>query len=378
MPPRAVSLQELPIASTRRLAAVAAATSAVAALAYAAGCTWVFLQLDPAPMEALEPVPGLASLSVETCAPCHVEITAEWRSSRMARATTGRMFRTDFAAKGEQPICLRCHAPLPAQQPTREHGLLSVVPLIALETPNPDFDPALGDEGVTCVVCHLRDGAMEGPRSDIVGAPHPVRAVPDMDDVCARCHQLPEPPLSGLDRPLSDTHGEYATYRSLGGTETCASCHMPPVTRSVALGGPVRTSRRHNFPGGWDDELVRSAISVEAVSRVDGGVEVVLRNLAGHGVPTSEPARALVVRATAEGVHAEAVLARRIPMPRLRDLGDTSLRPGETRSVRLEVPPGPVQVLVRFERLRFNAPLAEAVGLSEHRLHVLIHAEDLP
>jgi len=86
----------------------------------------------------------------------------------------------------------------------------------------------------------------------------------------------------------------------------------------------------------------------------DDSVEVVLHNLAGHRYPSGDPARALVVRTEWEGGSAEEVLARRIPLPRYRDLGDTTLGPDERRTFVLQVPAeGEVRVKVYYDPVRF-------------------------
>lgn len=314
-----------------------------AAALWFAGNAWVYRRLDPAPLPAMSPALG-TTLSAGSCKPCHQETYEEWAGSKMGQAMTDPVFLADFALQGEPFICLRCHAPLIEQQERTEWGLLSVSPLIPLTNANPTFDLELQSEGVTCVVCHLKDEAMMGSLYD-VGAPHKTHTA-DVSATCARCHQLEITPLSNLVRPITDTVREWERWKQTTGRgETCVDCHMPAVTRVVGIGGPPRTGHRHTWHGAWNDEMVRSGLRVEA--RRDGADAVVtLTNLAGHNLPSGDPARALVVRSGGY----EAVLARRVPLPRLIDQWDTSLLPGETREIRLKLE-GPVQVA--FQRLRF-------------------------
>jgi hypothetical protein len=92
---------------------------------------------------------GLSSLSAEECGGCHEEIYEEWSGSMHAKAWT-------------DPI---------------------------LE-PNPDFDVELQQEGVTCAVCHLKDGKIVGP-FETQDAPHPVAVDREMTEgikACQKCH----------------------------------------------------------------------------------------------------------------------------------------------------------------------------------------------
>ncbi len=318
--------------------------------------------LQPTPIP-VEPTPeGLASVSAQTCRACHTEIYEEWSASGMGQAFTDPVFQADWAHQRQFYYCLSCHAPLEAQQPTRVTGLSSIAPPTPIETPNPHFSAALQQEGVTCVACHLQAGAMVGPHE--VMAPHPTRADPSFSEAktCERCHQMPDIPFTRSDRPLTDTHAEWEEWKRITQrTETCTDCHMPPVERSSAPGAPVRQGRRHTFPGGWSDELVRSAVDVGSPVATPRGLEVTLRNLSGHRLPSGEPGRSLQVRAAfrdtegrviGEVVHA---IERRVRLPSGKELGDNTLLPAEERTIVLEYPdglqPARASVVVEFDRL---------------------------
>jgi hypothetical protein len=331
----------------------------------------LFNNLVPLPIPHQPPPAGLSSLSAESCQPCHTEIYTEWSSSQMGRAFSNPVFPADWQHQDEFYYCLSCHAPLEAQQPTRVTGLSGIDPPKEISEVNPLFDASLQHEGVTCVACHLKDGALEGPHE--VTAPHPTRFVADFAgaDRCERCHQIIPPPFpfSRSDRPLTDTHAEWKEWKKrTGRSETCTDCHMPQIERASASGAPVRAGRMHTFPGGWDDKLVRSGLEIGQVRFIDGNIQMPLTNLSGHRFPTGEPARSLIIEATVydgAGVELEQLetrIERRVKLPVGKELGDNTLAPSEMRIVSIPVSGEYVQKVARvrveltFDRLA-NLPV---------------------
>lgn len=323
----------------KRLVLVAAAV--VVAL-LAPGClrAYVFARL-PGPVLGREvPPAGVASLSAEACGACHAEIAAEWRASRMAQAWTNKLFQADFAAQGEPYVCRYCHTPLVEQQPQVVTGLASLKPVRGEGHDNVAYDEALRDEGVNCAACHVRSGAVVGPLGG-TAAPHAVTVDPEFASVerCAPCHQSPAPPFTGLSRPLLDVVAEWTEWKLVTGRqESCVDCHMPSVTRPLTAYTGPRQGRRHTFPGGWDDRLLSTALRLERVERTPAGVVVVVTNLAGHRLPTSDPMRSLSLRATLATVDGRApqstvAIDRRVDFPAYEERWDTTLAPGETRAV---------------------------------------------
>lgn len=313
-----------------------------------AGCVRdiVFGALQQPLFADVTPVPATGSASASACGGCHADIAAEWRTSRMSSGWTDPLFQADYEEQGRIYACLYCHTPLVEQRETIATGLASLSPVRAIEEPNPRYDPALREEGVTCLACHLDGDAIAGPFATDL-APHRVKHDPDFAsaDRCVGCHQADAPPFSRVSRPVADTHGEWARWKSAtGGTASCADCHMPAVTRSVAPGAPERAGRRHTFAGAWDAEFVRSAVEVREFTRVGEQVTFTLVNLAGHNFPTAEPMRALRV----EGCE-PLVLAREIDTARWIEGSDTTLRPGEAR--RLELRACRAQLRLVFDRV---------------------------
>lgn len=323
----------------RPMLGLAGVSAGVVFAAYFGGrraiAAWVYTSLVlPQYVDQLPP-PPLTSISAETCAGCHAQIVQDWRGSRMAAATRDPVFLEDFRGQGEPYVCLHCHAPLPAQRPLIVTGMANFRPIVPISTPNPDYDADLYQEGVTCVVCHLEEGAMVGPKQ--TQAPHATRYDAQFRDGsrCAPCHQMAIPPgVFKLDRPLADTHSEWKSWMELTGrTETCVDCHMP--------GG------RHTFPGAWDTQLLVNGLGA-TVRREGEQAVVTLHNRAGHRYPSAEPGRALVVSHGST----EIVIARLVPHGRYVDQGDSTLLPDEHRELRMPWQPG-APVLISMEPVRF-------------------------
>src|SRR3989339_1025749 len=108
------------------------------------------------PLKAKLP-PGLTSLSAKECGACHQEIYQEWAQSMHAQAWTDPYYQVDLAFDGDQQICLNCHIPLENQQENLVMGFRDAERFDPILQPNPNFDKALQQEGVTCVVCHLQE-----------------------------------------------------------------------------------------------------------------------------------------------------------------------------------------------------------------------------
>jgi hypothetical protein len=136
---------------------------------------------------------GAAGLSAAACAGCHRQEHAEWQASAHARAVTEPVFKAAFAAE-PRVLCRSCHSPLVQQHPT----LLTQGPAIPRSvavngTPNPHYDAALANEGVTCVTCHVRDGAVLTAKPTApADVPHALRYSPMLRkaEFCAGCHQF--------------------------------------------------------------------------------------------------------------------------------------------------------------------------------------------
>lgn len=252
------------------------------------------------PMTATVPA-GLTSLSANECGSCHQDAYEEWAGSMHAHAWTDPYFQVDFEFDRSQQICLNCHTPLQDQQANLVLGFRDREKFQPILSPNESFDETLRDEGVTCAVCHVRDGVIIGPFG-VTSAPHATRRDPDMRDgigICEKCHVATGQRWDTFYRiPPCGTVAEIVA----GGNSRpdCTSCHMPAVERPLVAQGPARPSRRHLFRGGHDPATVRQALTVDVeMGNDERGRQTATVGLAntgaGHYLPTGTPDRHLTV-----------------------------------------------------------------------------------
>jgi hypothetical protein len=242
------------------------------------------------------PPPPDPTLTAQQCGVCHQTIYQQWTQSMHSHALTSptviAQTNQDLvgpfggtAAPDPQKFCVNCHSPN-----------------VAASTPQANLpSPASTQwkDGTSCLTCHQFDGNPErgsggfathyqgdgyqlgflqgktflGPLDSPVGNKlHTSNSsgkdfAPNPNKLCANCHEvwidydhdgLVE---KGLDLALQTTWDEYTEYRTLGGRETCVSCHMPVVAglTRVADGAqipsqqyavaPPREVHDHSFVG---------------------------------------------------------------------------------------------------------------------------------
>lgn len=305
---------------------------------------FVYEDLPPPPLPPMEPIAG--SLSSATCGECHTQLHRAWKASAHGRAHVNPMYLADFRHQDEPYVCEYCHTPLVEQRDEVVTGLWMAWPaFIPRASANPRYDDTLRVDGVGCVACHQRDGAMVGP-FDAQGAPHPTRKVAMTQDVCRPCHTLDLTVNSKLVRPIQDTFGEWEEYRRKGGEKGCIDCHMPRVAPAIlAPGGPPRLGRDHRLKGPRDVAFLKTGVVIRSV-KFDrrGEARVTVFNGTGHRLPTAEPQRRLEIRLEALGATGErltmasANVQRVIPLPEMVDVSDTTLKPMEERELIVKVP----------------------------------------
>ncbi len=247
------------------------------------------------------------NLRPEACAQCHVAQFHAWKGSRHARAYSSGMVG-QFASLGHAAgnDCLVCHAPLNHEAYANKKDLLASLSLLNQHPIGFDVDAnmdkptaklPLRHAGVTCAVCHIRDGKRFGPPrrgSDVVG-----QLVGDAHDgfvarrgftsssFCASCHQFPqEYAIQG--KPLENTLNEWKKSRFPKQGVSCQSCHM--------------MNREHLFRGVHDADMVRSGLEF---STIQGKHSITLKMLSkhiGHAFPTYVTPKVVV--------HAQAMDAR--------------------------------------------------------------------
>jgi len=281
---------------------------------------WPDVPLDPQG-KGIEIAGVTVGLSAQECGRCHTKQYEGWKESMHARSSTNPLHKAVLKSQGEM-FCSGCHLPLLEQLPTlTQHGEEG--------KPNPLYQASLVKEGVTCVVCHLRDGMIYGPGRG-GPAPHPTKPSPlhQQADFCAACHQS----------PTSTTYEEWkeSAYGQKG--VVCQTCHMP--------------DGEHTWPGGHHPEMVRQAatVSVQTDQEIYQPGEIVqvtveIHNVgAGHNFPTGcvgKNGSYLLLTTTLMDNEKKILTQRRevmtaitktpqcFPVPIIED--DTRIRPGEKR-----------------------------------------------
>lgn len=254
---------------------------------------------------AAHPKTGAPMQSSADCAPCHKTAYRNWNASRHRVALTNELYRESHERE-PSPWCVNCHAPL------RLSGS--------------EKNPYREEEGVSCLVCHVRAGkilvkqvpkardyASTAPRSEDSGdasqkalavsprgtakPAHSYIADERVGDerFCEGCHEFNFPTaatamreghaLHYTEQPMQSTVSEYRSSAFYGNV-TCSGCHLFPYTQES-----------HAFPGGHAIERLKKDLRIE-VSRVSPG-HIALKIFAsgvGHSLPTGDLFRTLRVR----------------------------------------------------------------------------------
>jgi hypothetical protein len=230
------------------------------------------------------PPPPDPTLTAAQCGQCHQTIYQQWTQSMHAHALTSPtvIAQTNQDVAGPwagtanpdpQKFCINCHGPA-----------------IASQTTSPSMPPTVPQwkDGITCTTCHLFDGAptkgsgafagqYQGPGfqqgfvqgktylgeldSPVGNSVHQSNSTgkdfnPNPNQLCANCHEVwidydhDGVVEKGLDLALQTTWDEYKEYKSLGGRESCVSCHMPVVAglTRVAEGAQIPSQQYAQAP----------------------------------------------------------------------------------------------------------------------------------
>lgn len=233
------------------------------------------------------------------CGKCHPVQYKKWKVSLHSRsvspgllAQTGSdlksvMKNTEFAFS-----CYFCHAPALEQSEVIQRNLLSgnkqkediqdnknknrIVK-------NPLFDKMFKFSGVSCAVCHLREGRVFGPPIRSEGYDinlkqgknyHNFIVTSDFfeqSEFCAACHQLDTGyKLNG--KVLVNTYREWKESIYGENNITCQNCHMP--------------GREHLFRGIHDPEMVMKGIEINAEWNGKKAEIKITNSGTGHYFPT--------------------------------------------------------------------------------------------
>lgn len=148
--------------------------------------------------------------TAKECGSCHVEQYSEWQKTAHARAFISPEFKLQSNQYQDQD-CLFCHSPGDVQNPDREARSFN------------------RNEGVTCVACHLHNGAMNGPhKSGALFSPHAIaqndklNSRIDSSQLCGTCHE--------------ETYEQWQSQRLKKQFPTCHGCHGVSTTRTHTKG----------------------------------------------------------------------------------------------------------------------------------------------
>lgn len=242
------------------------------------------------------PPPPDPTATAKQCGVCHTAIYQQWQQSMHAHGLTSPVViaqtnqdvaRTFAGTTNPDPykFCINCHAP----------NVAAAVTTATLPVP----PSTQYTDGVSCTTCHQFDGNPQKGSgafatdyqgdgyqtgflpaktyvgeldSPVVSSFHTTNStgkdfVPNPNKLCANCHEVwidydhDGVVEKGIDLALQTTWDEYTEYKTLGGTETCVSCHMavvPGLTRAAdgaqipgqqATVAPPRQIHDHSFPG---------------------------------------------------------------------------------------------------------------------------------
>lgn len=338
------------------------------------------------PVETSQAPAMLGQLSAEECAACHQAFYDEWKTTIHSKAWTEPYFQTDWKFDGSQHSCRLCHTPLDRQQPEKVLGYRDTNKWDPILENNPNFNPKLQHEGVTCAACHYREGKIVGILGS-TNAPHPVNKIQDPNQVCVRCHVVDGdnwdtffrfPPCGTVAEIKSSVEFKNKDISTIGrsGERTmpnilslgCVECHMPLVKRPLVKGGEVRETRHHYWRGGHDPEMVKKALLIKFAELKETGktnriFSLAIRNTgAAHYVPTGTPDRHLTIQLRVLDNN-EDVLSEKIETikrnvmwrPFIIELKDTRLPRGQPRVYQIEIPhaekAATVQAVVKYHLL---------------------------
>ncbi len=227
----------------------------------------------------VHPKTGAAMQASADCRDCHKTVYDNWLKSRHRVALTNELYHESHARE-PSPWCVNCHAPL------RLSGS--------------EKTPYKGEEGISCLVCHAREGKiMTGalPEKKIAPLAHSYTIRGEFKDerLCENCHEFNFPTAASAmsegknfhyaSQPMQSTVEE---YRASGyyGRVTCQGCHL--------FSG---TADSHSFPGGHALERLKNDLKLD-IHRGDAG-HVTVRLSAhgiGHAFPTGDLFRTVRVR----------------------------------------------------------------------------------
>ena len=243
------------------------------------------------------------------CQVCHREHAIEWAKSRHAQAWVSETFAQSTNNR-TQKECLHCHAPDKV--------------LVTGMGKEPQLRKEMVESGVDCVACHQDiNEAQHGTLGTTTDA-HPVVKNEKFGTVelCASCHAK----LGTVD--------EFKQTKWANDPKACVTCHMPKVTRKIAITSEKELPDHvHTFLGA-DPEMFQKGVKVETAVSGDNLVVKLHSVEVGHNFPTGiDLVVAIVdVRVVSDG---QEVLKHQTLLSDDRAQGgaDNRLKPGEVREI---------------------------------------------
>lgn len=205
--------------------------------------------------------------SSKECASCHEAVYHEWVDSPHGKSWTRKAFQESLVHTNTD-VCQGCHAPRP---------------IYLTDSAPPDPRKVHVPEGVNCVSCHATGCPHLGTTAGSRGASTRAAWKRDSVRLCGSCHR--------------DTYEEWKGYSfKRSASKTCPDCHMPRLSRSPPLRGPVEggggAEGEQRYSNHAFKPLYSESVTLEVTGvyrRESGGLEVGIElhnRTAGHGIPT--------------------------------------------------------------------------------------------
>lgn len=269
------------------------------------GCVAFALTFISTPPAGQEKVPKVRG----RCQVCHREEAIEWAKSAHAKAWTSEAFALTTNNRSQKE-CLSCHAPDRI--------------LVAGFGKEPKLRDEMVELGVDCVACHQDANEAQHGRVGRMTDSHPTVKNEKFArvEMCATCHSK------------FGTVDEWKQTKWASDPESCAACHMPKVTRKIAITSQKETeTRAHTFLGAHP-EMFKKGIKVETNINGDNLVIKLTSVEVGHNFPTGIDHVIAVVDVRLinngqETLKHQTLLAD----DRARGGSNTRLKPGETREI---------------------------------------------
>lgn len=243
------------------------------------------------------------------CQVCHRDEAIEWAKSGHAEAWTSEAFALTTNNRSQKE-CLSCHAPDKI--------------LVTGFGKEPKLRSEMVELGIDCVACHQdANDAQHGLVGRVTDA-HPT--VKDEKfgtvEMCATCHAK------------FGTVDEWKQTKWASNTRSCVECHMPKVTRKIAITSAKEEETRSHAIKGADPEMFKKGIKVEASASSDKLVVKLTSVEVGHNFPTGiDHIVAIVDVRVVDGGQEVLKSQTLLADDRARGGSDTRLKPGETREI---------------------------------------------